>query len=134
MKHSFKLFPLFTAFILMVFASFILQTQTKPALYGKIYLKVSNGLSPLGEAKVELREVVYKNNKPEAGKLLFKTYSDSKGNFAFFRIPNGKYFLIVLRVTNAFFQLIGGNKTKMRVVTIGAPGTSQKLPDITVLK
>ena len=28
MKHSFRLFSLFTALILMVFASFILQTQT----------------------------------------------------------------------------------------------------------
>jgi len=134
MKHSFKLFPLFAAFILMVFASIILQTQTKPVLYGKIYLKVSNNLRPMGEAKVELREVVYKNNKPEAGKLLFKTYSDSNGNFAFYRVPSGKYFLIVLRGTNAFFQLVRGNNTKMQMVTIGAPGTSQKLPDITVLK
>jgi hypothetical protein len=122
MKDSFKLFPLFTALILMVFAPFILQAQGKPVLTGKISLKVSRVI-PMKGATVELR-------KAATGKGLFKTYTDSRGNFAFYRIPKGTYYLTVLRGRKVFYQL---NKGKKQKVTIGGPGSSRRL-NVTVKK
>lgn len=129
MKDSIKLFPLFTAFILLVFTPVILQAQGKPVLYGKISLKGSGGLIPMGGATVELRQDV--SGKP--GKLLFKTYTDSRGNFAFYRIPRRKYFLIVLQGIKTFYQLDRGRKDNKRTVTVGNPGSSRSL-SITVVK
>ena len=129
MKDSLKLFPLFTALILLVFTPVILQAQGKPVLSGKISLKVSGGLNPLGKVTVELRKAA----PGSPGKGLFKTYTDSRGNFAFYKIPPGKYYLTVLRGMNAFYQLDRGRKDKKRMVTIGNPGSSQRLT-ITVKK
>lgn len=130
MKDSLKLFPLFAVLILLVFAPFILQARGKPVLYGKISLKVSRGSIPLGRATVELRKAA----PGSPGKGLFKTYTDSRGNFAFYSIPRGRYFLIVLRGRNAFYQLDGNKKDNKRMVTITNPASSQRLPDITVVK
>lgn len=111
-----------------MFVPIIQEAQSGPGLYGKVSQKVSGHSKPLGEAKIELRKIA------GAGKPYYKTYSDARGNFAFHRIPKGKYALTVSRGTYTFFQLVRGSKKKNNTVTIDNPGKSQRFPDIIVLK
>lgn len=128
MKNQLKLLPLVTVIFLMVFSPYIQEALANSKVYGKITQKISGHSKPLGEAKVELRKIA------GAGKSYFKTYSDARGNFAFYRIPQGKYVLTVCRGTYTFFQLVKGIKKKKRIVTITTPGRDQRLPGIIVLK
>ncbi|MCP5102852.1 MAG: carboxypeptidase regulatory-like domain-containing protein [bacterium] len=129
MKNQLKLLPLvITFFLIVVFTPIIQEAQANSRLYGKISLKISGHSKPLGEAKVELRKIA------GGGKSYYKTYSDARGNFAFYRIPQGKYTLTVSRGTYTFFQLVKGIKKKKRMVIINNPGKNQRLPEIYVLK
>jgi len=119
MKHkSFVLSAVTAVFVFTLCFPPGLPAQGKPVLHGTVYLKLATGQRPLAQAKIELREVISKGNKEEAGKMLFKTYSDSKGDFAFYGIHPGKYFVAVVRGKTVYSQLQGKKKMKMRPVTV----------------
>jgi len=110
-KKSFALSAFMAMFVITVCIPLSLLPQKKPVLYGKVYLKQR----PLELVKIELREVF---NKKDAGKTLFKTYSDSKGNYAFYDIPEGEYYIVVLRGNKIYSQLKGGKKIKWQLVKV----------------
>ena len=133
MKRKLRFFLLIIFFISMLSGVLHLKMQVKPTLYGKIFLKTSYGSKPLSYARVELLEIVVSREKERQGKVLLKTYTASKGNFAFYNIPKGRYHLRILKGKKVLKQIEGEEIIKVRLVEVTDPQISLKLPDITVL-
>lgn len=121
-----KSFLFFILFILIIFLSAHIRAQEEPSLYGKVKLRTSDGDIPFKNAKVELLDV-----RNEEDKVLFNTYTDSYGNFAFYEIPENDYYLKVLKGERVFDQLEGDERINRRLVNVIAQST--RLPDIIVL-
>jgi len=123
-----KFFLVFILLILIISPSLEIQAGAKPVLYGKVFLKTTSGLRFLREAKIELLDVKKEKKLP---KVLFKTYTDSYGNFAFYKIPQRDYYLRILLGKKVLSQLVEDKKIKLRLVNV--TNKSKKLPDIIVL-
>lgn len=126
MNMRLKSFLFFILFILIIFLSAHIRAQEEPSLYGKVKLRTSDGDIPFKNAKVELLDV-----RNEEDKVLFNTYTDSYGNFAFYEIPENDYYLKVLKGERVFDQLEGDERINRRLVNVIAQST--RLPDIIVL-
>jgi hypothetical protein len=118
--------------ILALVASVPLQARKKPVLYGKVIFKTASGYKKnLTNAKIQLFKIT-KQRKP--GKVRYQTYTSSRGNFAFYKISSGKYYLRVKQNNEVFFQLKRNRKVKVSSVSVKVSSKSIKLPDIIVLR
>jgi len=118
--------------ILVLVASVPMQAQKKPVLYGKVIFKAASGFKRnLTNAEVQLLEIT-REQKP--GKVLYQTFTSNSGNFVFYKIVKGKYYLKVKQNNEVFFQLQGNRKVKVRVVQVNDVSKTMKLPDIIVLR
>ncbi len=106
------------------------QAGDKPVLYGKVFLQTSSGFKkPLAKARIQLLEVT-KGQKP--GEVLFKTYTSSRGSFAFYKIPSRRYYVKVVYNKEVFLQLQGEKRVEVSSVNVNAPHKTTQLPDIIV--
>jgi len=132
MKHHFKIISLFLFSFFVLTNVLYMHTSKKPVLFGKISLKAYYGLKPLQSARVELLEIVVYRGKEKPGKVLYRTYTSSRGNFAFYNIPRGKYYLRVLLSKQILLQIKGKTRNEVSSVEVVDPRTSIRLPDIIV--
>jgi hypothetical protein len=98
-----------------------------PSLYGNVRLSTPpQGYVPLGDAVVELLS-------PDSDKIIYKTYTDSRGNYAFYEVSPGEYDVRIVFGRKVMQQLTGQmNKIreKLRVKISGQKAV--KIPEITV--
>lgn len=98
-----------------------------PSLYGNVRLSTPpQGYVPLGNAVVELLS-------PDSDKIIYKTYTDSRGNYAFYEVSLGEYDIRIVFGKKVMQQLTGQmNKIreKLRVKISGQKAV--KIPEITV--
>ena len=97
--------PILKRLYLLILISLALMLPVKittgaPTLYGKVLLKRPSGTVPLNEAKVEIIS-------PNSKKVLYKTYTDSNGLFAFYSIPHSSNEIQVLLGTKILKQQVG---------------------------
>lgn len=96
-----------------------------PTLYGKVLLKAPSGTVPLSEARVEVVS-------PGTRKVQHRTYTDARGNFAFYSVPKGIYEIQILLGTKIMKQQAGNKLIESLSVEVSGPGT--KVPDMLILK
>jgi hypothetical protein len=96
-----------------------------PTLYGKVLLKTPSGTVRLSEATVEAIP-------PGTRKVQHITYTDARGNFAFYSVPKGIYKIQVLLGTKIMKQQAGNKVIESLSVEVSGSGT--KVPDILILK
>lgn len=98
-----------------------------PSLYGNVRLSTPpQEYVPLGDAVVELLS-------PDSDKIIYKTYTDSRGNYAFYEVPAGEYDIRIVFGKKVMQQLTGQmNKIreKLRVKISGQKAV--KVTEITV--
>lgn len=125
-----KLFISFLLSMLILCASVPLEAGGKPVIYGKVFFQTTTGFKkPMARAKIQLLE--YKRGQPP-GKVMYQTYTTYRGDFAFYRLLKGMYYLRVVFNNEFYFQLKRNQKLKVSVVGVKAPTQSVKLPDIIV--
>ena len=101
-----------------------MQAGEQPVLWGRVLLETSSGLKPLRKAKIELLD-------ERAERILYISYTDSYGDFAFHEIPQGNYYLMVLLGERVLRQREGDGTIDKRLVQVTDEST--RLPDIIVL-
>lgn len=125
-----KLFISFLLSMLILYASVPLQAGGKPVIYGKVFFQTSTGFKkPLARAKIQLLEV---KREQQPGKVLYQTYTSHRGEFVFYRLLKGRYYLKVVFNNEIYFQLKDNQKVEVSVVEVINPSKSIKLPDIIV--
>ena len=125
-----KLFISFLLSMLILCASVPLEAGGKPVIYGKVFFQTSTGFKkPMARAKIQLLEL--KRGQPP-GKVLYQTYTSHRGEFAFYRLLKGRYYLRVVFNNEIYFQLKDNKKVKESVVDVINPSKSIELPDIIV--
>lgn len=127
MKHQLKLMITVAVVLLMVYAAAEPVAQSKPVLSGRVSIKSAAGLRPLRGAKVELL-------RANVGRALHQTYSDSNGNFAFYRVPRGRYNLRVVFGNNTLAQFYRGKQVKVQPVTVNASSKGPRIMVTIILK
>lgn len=96
------------------------------SLYGNVRLATGGEYVPLGEAVVELLS-------PDSDKVLYKTYTDSRGYYAFYGVSPGEYDIRIISGKKVMQQLtgqVGKIREKRRVKVSGQKAL--KVPEITV--
>ena len=126
MNMRIRSFSFFILFILIISIYAHMGVKEKPLLYGTVKLRTSSGDILFTNAKIELLDV-----KSEEDNVLYKTYTDSYGNFAFYRIQAREYHLRVLKGGKVLDQLEGNERIKRRLVKVTDKST--RLPDIIVI-
>ncbi|MCP5047890.1 MAG: hypothetical protein GY940_12010 [bacterium] len=129
-RLTFFLTIMLTMFVLV--ASIPMHAQKKPVLYGKVIFQTATGSKTnLSNAEVQLLEIT-RDQKP--GKVLYQTYTSNYGDFVFYKIAKGKYYLKVIQNNKVFFQLQGNKKVEVNFVEVKEDFKSMNLPDIIVLR
>jgi hypothetical protein len=117
---------------LVLVASVPLLAQRKPVLYGKVIFQTASGFKKsLTGAKVQLLEI---QKKQKYSKVLYQTYTSNRGDFAFYKIAKGKYYLKVIQNREVFLQIQNNRKVDVSFVEVKESYKSRKLPDIIVLR
>ena len=83
----------------------------QPSAYGKLRLNTSKG-------KVNLRDAVVELKVDSSKGVNFKTYADTKGNFAFYNVPPGKYELTVYINGRLALQKIDTAVAEKRIILL----------------
>ena len=115
-------------YFLMLFSLALMLSMNAiagPTLYGKVLLKAPSGTVPLSEARVEVVSLGTR-------KVQHRTYTDARGNFAFYSVPKGIYEIQILLGTKIMKQQAGNKLIESLSVEVSGPGT--KVPDILILK
>ena len=119
----------------ILLAAVPLQPGQPPALYGKVLLQTSSGLTkPLNGAQIEMLEPLKTPLEPTPGKVLFKTYTSGSGSFAFYGVPAGKYVLKISLGGKIFYQWQDNKQCETTPVEVENPSITKKLADIIVVQ
>lgn len=103
----------------------ILTEAQKPNLYGKVFIKTSSTLTPLQNATIK---VISASNET----VIKETYTDSRGLFALYSVPDGSYRIRVFLGTKTLNLKVGN--TTATEVTVQVSGSKNKVPDIIVVE
>lgn len=125
MRHGIKkryLLLLLTAFLIVTMNA--IAEPMKLSLNGKVLLITSSGMVPLKEAAVELISL-------NTGKVVYRTYTDSSGDFAFYNVPEGGYEIQVLFGGKVMKQQVGNEVKERNSVKIFKQ--AYRVSDISVL-
>ena len=97
----------------------------QPSAYGKLRLNTSKG-------KVNLRDAVVELKADSSQGVHFKTYADTKGNFAFYNTPSGKYELTVYINGRLAMQLIDTTVAEKRTIFLNLQ--NPRIGEINIVK
>jgi hypothetical protein len=113
------LFSLFLLILLTAPASF----GPQPSLHGRLFIATPRGTAALHNATIRL--LGWSTHEIRA-----QTYSDSRGNFAFYNLSSGSYEIVVLLGNSILKQKMGTQL--IDTLPIQFSGGSLEVPDITV--
>jgi len=123
-----KFLKLIIATVLFVLLHQIVEGGTKPSVYGRVLLQKSTGRSALSGVAVRLISL----DNPKAYPRV--SYTDARGNFAFYNVSKGTYEIQILTGNPAVQQQ---NQSPPRIIehrNIELVRKSQKLADIIITK